>query len=123
MNKNSLYAFYGSLRRGMSNYKLYEDALVYLFSARLKGFKLYSRGQYPCAINANESDSVVVEIFRITDGHFEKQIHELEMSEGYVYQEVLIDGKNIGIYVYESAANFPEVNGGDWVSFFRERVN
>ncbi len=122
MNNDSLYAFYGSLRRGMSNYERYKEALEYQFSARLKGFKLYSRGQYPCVSKSNTDDSVMVEIFRVNNRDIETQIHQLEMSEGYSYEEREIDGKKIGIYVYEDVANFQEVIEGDWVTFFRNRT-
>ncbi|HEY5823707.1 MAG TPA: gamma-glutamylcyclotransferase [Cyclobacteriaceae bacterium] len=122
MNKDSLYAFYGSLRRGMSNYERYKEALEYQFSARLTGFKLYSRGQYPCVIKSSSEDSVVVEVFRVINHDFEIQIHNLEMSEGYVYEEIWIDEKKVGIYVYDNIENFQEVIEGDWVTFFRNRV-
>jgi len=122
MNKDSLYAFYGSLRKGMNNYELYKEAMDYLFSARLKGFKLYSRGQYPCVIKSGERDSVLVEVFKIIDPLFERKIHEMEMSEGYTYEEVMIDDQNIGIYVFEDVRNFQEVKSGDWVSFFRQNI-
>lgn len=122
MNKDSLYAFYGSLRRGMSNYELYKEALEYQFSARLKGFKLYSRGQYPCVIKSNVTDSVVVEVFQVINLDFEIQIHNLEMGEGYIYEEIGIDEKKVGMYVYENSENFQEVIEGDWVTFFRNRV-
>jgi gamma-glutamylcyclotransferase (GGCT)/AIG2-like uncharacterized protein YtfP len=120
MNKNSLYAFYGSLRRGMSNYERYKEALNYKFSARLKGYKLYSMGQYPCIIKSPESHSVHVEIFKITNSTLEKQIHEMELEEGYAYKDIIIDGNEIGIYFFNSFENFREVPGGDWVTFFRQ---
>jgi gamma-glutamylcyclotransferase (GGCT)/AIG2-like uncharacterized protein YtfP len=120
MNKNSLYAFYGSLRRGMSNYELYKEALNYRFSARLKGYKLYSMGQYPCIVKSPESHSVHVEIFNITNSTLEKEIHEMELEEGYAYKDIVIDGKEVGIYFFNSSENFREVPGGDWVSFFRQ---
>jgi len=121
MNKDSLYAFYGSLRRGMNNHERYKEALDYLFSARLKGFKLYSRGQYPCVSRSSNNNSVVMEVFRVTDRDFETRIHELEMSEGYVYEETIVGEKKVGIYVFENVENFQEVIDGDWVTFFRGR--
>ncbi len=122
MNDNSLYAFYGSLRKGMENHERYQTALDYLFSARLSGFKLYSRGEYPCITRSNQSDSVVIEVFRVTDSVVEKEIHEMEIEDGYFYDEVLINEKKIGIYLFEDVKNFSEVNEGDWVAFFRQRT-
>jgi gamma-glutamylcyclotransferase (GGCT)/AIG2-like uncharacterized protein YtfP len=120
MNKSGLYAFYGSLRRGMDNYELYKEALDYQFSARLNGFKLYSRGHYPCVVRSPHGN-VLVEIFLITDPLVEKEIHEMELQEGYSFQDVFVNGKSVGIYFFESSENFQEVVGGDWVTFFRQR--
>ena len=122
MNKDSLYAFYGSLRKGMDNYERYRDAMVYLYSVRLKDFKLYSRGLYPCVAKSTPENSVLVEVFRITDPQLEKEIHEMEMEEGYVYEEVLINDQRVGIYVFENIENFKEVESGDWVTFYRENI-
>jgi len=122
MNKDSLYAFYGSLRKGMDNYERYRDAMVYLYSIRLKDFKLYSRGLYPCVAKSTPENSVLVEVFRITDPQLEKEIHEMEMEEGYVYEEVLINDQRVGIYVFENIENFKEVESGDWVTFYRENI-
>jgi gamma-glutamylcyclotransferase (GGCT)/AIG2-like uncharacterized protein YtfP len=122
MNKDSLYAFYGSLRKGMDNYERYRDAMVYLYSIRLKDFKLYSRGLYPCVAKSTHENSVLVEVFRITDPQLEKEIHEMELEEGYVYEEVLINDQLVGIYVFVNIENFTEVKSGDWVTFYRENI-
>src|SRR4051812_19581953 len=122
MNKDSLYAFYGSLRKGMDNYERYRDAMVYLYSIRLKDFKLYSRGLYPCVAKSTPENSVLVEVFRITDPQLEKEIHQMELEEGYVYEEVLINDQLVGIYVFENIENFKEVKSGDWVTFYRENI-
>lgn len=122
MNAHSLYAFYGSLRRGMSNHALYRAALKYRFSVRLKGFKLYALEHYPFAVRTGRNtDSVAAEIFQVTDPKAEQSIHELELSVGYFYDEVLIDQKKVGIYLYARPENYPEVFGGDWVKFFGTR--
>jgi gamma-glutamylcyclotransferase (GGCT)/AIG2-like uncharacterized protein YtfP len=120
MNKSALYAFYGSLRRGMNNYERYKEALDYQFSARLNGYKLYSRGQYPCVVKSS-TDHVLVEIFKITDVSLEKEIHEMELQEGYLFEDVFINGMQVGIYFFKSSENFQEVLSGDWVTFFRQR--
>lgn len=120
MNKNSLYAFYGSLRKGMSNYELYKDAMIYLYSIHLKGFKLYSMGEYPCCTKSAAENIIVVEVFKITNPVIEKEIHDMEIEEGYFYDEVTIQNDRVGIYLYNGIENFIEVKGGDWVSFFRQ---
>ena len=121
MENTTHFAFYGSLRRGMENHILHRDHLKYLFSARLRGYSLYSRGEFPVAVkSAQNNDSVVVEIFNIPDRATREMIHKLEMDEGYYFETVVIDGLDVGIYLFESPENYPRVRGGDWVTFFRE---
>ena len=122
MNINSLYAFYGSLRRGMMYYEVYKRGLEYQFSAQLDGFKLYALEEYPFAVKTNNgSDSIVVEVFKIVNPETEKDIHELELGVGYYYDEVVINSVTAGIYLYEESGNYQEVKGGDWVKFFGHR--
>ena len=116
----SVFAFYGSLRRGMENHALHASHLKYLFSARLSGFKLYSRGQFPVAVRSSATDSIVVEVFRIDDPSTREMIHKLEMDEGYYRDSITIDGLDVAIYLFREAGNYQQVDGGDWVSFFRE---
>lgn len=116
----SVFAFYGSLRRGMENHALHASHLKYLFSARLSGFKLYSRGEFPVAVRSSASDSIVVEVFRIDDFSTREMIHKLEMDEGYVFESIVIGGVEAGIYLFREPGNYQQVDGGDWVTFFRE---
>jgi len=119
MNSNATYVFYGSLRRGMSNHKIYEPSLNYVKTVRLSGFRLYALSSYPFAVrSANHSDVIVAELFNITEKQTEQRIHTLELSVGYYYDEVLVENNSVGIYLYESAGNHPLVEGGDWVRFF-----
>src|SRR5690242_12504258 len=118
---SELFAFYGSLRRGMENYDVYKEDLRYLYSARLLGYKLYSRGQYPFAVKTGGDDAIVVEIFQITNNNTAADIHRMELEEGYYSTEEIINGKKTTIYLFNSGENYPEVPGGDWVTFFRQR--
>ncbi len=121
MNNSALYAFYGSLRRGMENYFHYKTGLDYQYSIRLCGFQLYSLGPYPAAVKtASKDHSIVAEIFRITDPLVAKSIHDLEINAGYYFDTVMIDGEEVGIYLFESSENYQEVSSGDWVNFFRK---
>jgi gamma-glutamylcyclotransferase (GGCT)/AIG2-like uncharacterized protein YtfP len=121
MENTSVFAFYGSLRRGMENHALHASHLKYLFSARISGFKLYSRGQFPVAVTSSATDSIVVEVFRIDDPSTREMIHKLEMDEGYYFESIRIDDINVGIYLFQAPGNYQQVDGGDWVTFFRER--
>ena len=122
MNTKSLYAFYGSLRRGMMYYEVYKDGLEYQFSAQVEGFKLYALKDYPFAIKTSQSkDIIVVEVFKVINSDTEKKIHELELGVGYYYDEIKIKSVATGIYLFRTPENYPEVKGGDWVKFFGSR--
>jgi gamma-glutamylcyclotransferase (GGCT)/AIG2-like uncharacterized protein YtfP len=117
-----IFAFYGSLRRGMENHDTHKGNSEYLFSARLKGYKLYSKGQYPCAVKSADNDgAITVEVFEISNKKVIDEIHQLELDEGYYCDEELINGMAARIYLYKSPENYQEVVGGDWVTFFRQR--
>jgi len=121
MENTTVFAFYGSLRRGMENHTLHRDHLEYLFSARIRGYRLYSKGDFPVAVKSTaKSDSIVVEIFRIADRATREMIHKLEMDEGYFLETITIDNVEVNIYLVERPGNYPVVQSGDWVTFFRE---
>ena len=121
MENTTVFAFYGSLRRGMENHALHSDHMKYLFSVRLSGYKLYSRGEFPVAVKSSAaSDSIVVELFRIVDRSTREMIHKLELDEGYYFETITVDGIEACIYLYEHPENYNPVNGGDWVTFFRQ---
>jgi gamma-glutamylcyclotransferase (GGCT)/AIG2-like uncharacterized protein YtfP len=123
MNSGNLFAFYGSLRRGMENYAHYRNELHYMFSARIQGFQLYSRGAYPHAVKSSAHHSIVVEVFRIDNEATRKSIDQLELDEGYYIEYVTIHDSPVKIYLFHEPGNYQEVIGGDWVTFFRERGN
>jgi gamma-glutamylcyclotransferase (GGCT)/AIG2-like uncharacterized protein YtfP len=119
MNGLSRYAFYGSLRRGMSNYLQFRHGLSFLSKQVLPGFQLYAMDLYPYAVRTGRpSDRITVEIFRVTDPQVEQAIHNLEMSVGYYYDEVFVNNTPTGIYLYKTPGPETVVNGGDWVKFF-----
>jgi len=122
VNADHLYAFYGSLRKGMSNYRVYRHGLEYQFTEVLPGYGLHAMQGYPYAVNTNnEKDTIVVEVFRVSDPIVEKDIHDLELGVGYKYEEVLIRGTTTGIYLFEKQGGEPSVRDGDWVKFFGSR--
>ena len=114
-----MYAFYGSLRRGMMYYEVYKDGLEYLFSTELEGFKLYALRDYPFAVRTNQpKDLIHVEVFKISQPEIERSIHELELGVGYYYDEIKVNSITAGIYLFHQPENYPEVKGGDWVKSF-----
>jgi gamma-glutamylcyclotransferase (GGCT)/AIG2-like uncharacterized protein YtfP len=124
MNSESVYAFYGSLRRGMSYYEEFRQGLNYQYSLWLKGYDLFSLGPYPCAVKTDNPDSkIMIEVMKIGDPDIEKSIVKIEMDAGYYCEDIMIQGKRAGIFLYKSAANYPHVYHGDWVKFFGCRGN
>jgi gamma-glutamylcyclotransferase (GGCT)/AIG2-like uncharacterized protein YtfP len=129
MNKNSRYAFYGSLRRGMYNYLYFEKHLSYLYSEKIFGFQLYALEKYPAAIKTNDSTHAIkVEVMHVTHPGVESQIHALEVGVGYYYDEVMIRGEMIGIYLFSEQergvlkSSRPLVAEGDWVHFLGKQA-
>lgn len=121
MNKNSCYAFYGSLRKGMYNHIRFGN-LEYLFTEKLAGYKLYALERYPIAIKTNvPSDTITVEVTRVSNPATENEIHQLELNAGYYYDEVTVRGISVGIYLFHDQGTFPEVPQGDWVTYFSEK--
>ncbi|MBX2917286.1 MAG: gamma-glutamylcyclotransferase [Cyclobacteriaceae bacterium] len=122
MNKNSMYAFYGSLRKGMQLHKKFESDLQYKFSIWLPGYKLYSLGPYPCAVQTqNIHNKILVEVMQIRNPDVAQQIFDIEINAGYFYKDIQIKNENVGIYLYKQPTNNSEVIGGDWVTFFGEQ--
>ena len=119
MNAQSTYAFYGSLRRGMNNFQHFENSIAFLFEEAIRGFQLYALKDYPYAIKTgNPSHLLTVEVVRITDKEAEQKIHDLEITVGYYYDEVVIRGKQVGIFLFKNAGHETLVKDGDWVKFF-----
>ena len=119
MNRDSQYAFYGSLMMGMENYMLYEKHLKFIGKVHLSGFKMFSLKQYPYVIRSNDPNHrIVAELYKVIDMKTEQSIHELEMEEGYIFSEVEIADNKFGIYLFEShVSNSAEVVSGDWRSY------
>lgn len=116
----NLFAFYGSLRSGLSNYEAYASSLRYQFSTWITGYEMYSLGDFPFAVRTHiPHEKILVEIFEIENGEIRKQIDQLELHYGYYKDTIEIEGQVVTIYLFREKANYPKVNEGDWVKFFR----
>ena len=92
--------------------------IEFLFTEKLAGFKLYALERYPFAIKTNEpSDSIIIEVAHITNAQTENEIHQLELSAGYYYDEVAVRGISVGIYLFQNSDHHTWVPHGDWVKF------
>ena len=120
MNKDNLFAFYGTLRKGMENHILYGKGMRYVETVQLNGYKLYSLGdEYPYAVISDTmNDRIVAELFHITDRDVATAIHDMEIDAGYDYHEIDVHGKIVGIYLFATARPGDTVIvSGDWVEF------
>lgn len=119
---NTLFAFYGSLRKNMPLYENFRHGLDYRFSSWVKGYQLFSLGDFPCAVKTNsEGDKMLIEIFEATEKNVAKEIDEIEIGYGYYRDEVMVNNVRALIYLFESATNYPRILDGDWVKFFRSK--
>ena len=84
----------------MENHDVHKGQSDYLFSARLRGYKLYSMGEYPCAVKTAGNDAITVEVFEIRSESVAADIHQLELDEGYYADEEIINGLVTKIYLY-----------------------
>ncbi len=121
MTDTLLFAFYGSLRRGMVNYPVYSQHMEYLETVRLPGYKLFALSDYPYAIRAGASDFIVAELFRIESEGIRKGIYQMEIDAGYIFDHIAVGDHQAGIYLFPHQSNESFVPSGDWVSFVRER--
>lgn len=124
MEETELFAFYGSLRRGMDNYNKYKSVLEFITCTRIPGFTLYSLSAYPYAVKSEDRlETIVIEIFRIKGKEGRDKIHQLEVGAGYILEFIEVNDQSVGIYLFERAGNNPKVKSGDWVSFYGKQVH
>jgi gamma-glutamylcyclotransferase (GGCT)/AIG2-like uncharacterized protein YtfP len=116
------YAFYGTLRLGMENYSIRKNGLLFLASAQLQGFKMYSLVEYPYAVRTdNATDKITVELFEVLDASTEESIHELEREAGYIFDVVEIAKQKFGIFLFADHDEQDEwIAHGDWVQYRQE---
>lgn len=114
-----VFAFYGTLRRGMSNYRVFQNALRYVQTVRLSGFRLYAADGYPYAVaTGNAPDEIVVDLVEVRDETTQHDIHQLETEAGYFLDYVSISQGKFGIYLYQqNLMHDPLIEDGDWIAF------
>lgn len=98
----------------------FRASLHYKYSLWLKGYAMFSLGNYPYAtVSSDNKDRILTELFEITDPEIEAEINRIEIEAGYVRTEFQLNGIPIFIFIYEDlTANNMKVDSGDWVSFF-----
>lgn len=122
MNKDGLYIFYGTLRLGMENHAFYAEGMQYIDTIILNGYKLASLGDYPYAVDTGDpSNKIKVELFRLDDRQA-KAIYEMELEAGYYYEEIQLNQKKYGIFLFPQVnPNDEVISSGDWAKYLEER--
>lgn len=114
-----LYAFYGSLRRGMRLHKQFKNDLQYQYNLWLQGYDLYSLGSYPYALKSSDPmHRILVEVMMISDKETEKTIFKIESDAGYYGHKIMIGDDEVTIFLFEESANNLRIDSGDWGIFF-----
>lgn len=115
--------FYGTLRSGQEGKnsgreKVYNfnrfGGQIYQKTLRIKGFKMYSLGPYPCI--AEGDGEITVELHDVED-QAAQYIAGMERGAGYQAKTVNIDGTDATIYYYErvpARIQNAEIKSGDW---------
>lgn len=118
MNRDGLFAFYGTLRMGMENHSLYAKGMRFQKTVPLSGFRLYSLGDYPYAVRTSDGGIIIADLFKITDATVADAIHRMEIEAGYYYDEIAVEKSQYGIYLFPSPdQNDEEITTGDWVKY------
>jgi gamma-glutamylcyclotransferase (GGCT)/AIG2-like uncharacterized protein YtfP len=116
----SLYAFYGSLRRGMRLHHQFKNDLKYRYHVWLSGYDLFSLGNYPYAVKSHDpAHRMLVEVVAISNVETENTIHKIEIEAGYYAEQISIGDDRVTLFLYEAAANNLRIDSGDWCIFFR----
>lgn len=125
MNK-ILISVYGSLRKGLGNHRLLENA-KYLGDFQSEPvFSLYSLGGYP-GLKTEGTTSVTMEVYEVTP----IEANRIDQLEGYTpgreatfYDKIPIDTPYGEASVYTYVDKIPEsrlVESGDWKQYLGER--
>lgn len=107
-------AVYGSLRKGMYNYRFFENGMTYIKTVEISGYNLYSLGAYPYIVKGN--NTLTVDVMEVTP-QTKKSIDLMELGAGYKSEIILIDDQPTTIYTFNRPINDAIVEHGDWVKY------
>ena len=112
---------YGSLRVGEYNFNAFQthyNINPIKTNVKLKGYKLFSLGQYPGIIEDLNS-TIIGDILQVNEECY-KHIHKMEINANYIEKEIKIKELICKIYIYEGNTT-NEVIHGDWTRFLKEK--
>lgn len=121
-----LFAVYGSLRIGEFNYsfvkKAYgEDGLIPICKAKIKGYRLYSLGDFPGAVKQEQADGIVVDVMAASS-EVAAFIDNMEKTAGYKPKIARWGKHSLVFYALDKPEDYwPLVPDGDWSKYLRAR--
>jgi gamma-glutamylcyclotransferase (GGCT)/AIG2-like uncharacterized protein YtfP len=85
----------------------------------LNGFKLFSKKDYPYAVQSDSrKDKIVAEKMEVQTLEAQRAIYKLEIQAGYYYDELLLGKQKFGIFLYsQQNPKDPQIIEGDWVNY------
>ena len=126
---NKLVGVYGTLRKGERNHTVMGDS-TYLTTTFLYGYQMYGGPDYPAIIKGTNEESVVLEIFRVSNTHIASDIDRLEGFDRkrpndrrnfYTLIYIQLDSfeELIEVYTFDhmpskAIALGPKIISGDW---------
>ena len=116
-------AVYGSLREGMHNNGMLEDAELLGEATVLEGFSMVSLCSFPAVLPADDALStlICIEVYRVSDSCL-KVLDSMEgHPEWYKREKIVTPWKNAWMYVMPEDAGYNDhnpVDDGDWPSFY-----
>jgi len=122
-----LIAVYGSLRKGLHNHLIIENATYLGKFDSLPEYSMYDLGSYPGLIK-NGNTSIVLEVYRIN----QKMLVDVDRLEGYNpsntgrshYLRDTIDTPYGEAYIYifpHKVGGYNQVIDGDWEDYLKEK--
>ena len=109
---------YGTLRRHQRNYYEFDldKKLTYIYTAVLRGYKMYDLGGYPCIVESgNNNDKVVGDLFKVKDQSAVEAVRKLELNAGYIEKEIEMNDYKAITFIYEKVPENPVlIPSGSW---------
>lgn len=117
-SSNHLVAVYGSLRKGLHNHSLLENAKL-LSTETTGNFRMYSMGGFPYIRPVESPYDITIEVYSVDDHEFAN----LDRLEGYpsFYDRKQIPTTQGNAWIYfidEPPGGREEVTTGDWKQYY-----
>lgn len=124
--KSNNFAFYGTLRKGQGNHRwsvAQDSGAKFDGTVTVPGYRMHSYGGYPFVV-PSQDDSIVVELYQLTDDSIMDSIHRMEIGAGYHVEEITVEGITYQLYVqnHDNTNYWETVPDGDWVSYRNRKI-